>query len=41
VYALKTGYCAYHDPERLGAVLITLRGDAGIAAVDVEFRYTR
>lgn len=27
VYGLKSGYCAYHDPERLGVTLITLSGD--------------
>jgi hypothetical protein len=41
VYALKTGYCAYHDPKRLGSVLITLRGEHGVDEVDVEFRYAR
>jgi hypothetical protein len=28
VYGLKTGYCAYHETDRLGAVLITLYGAA-------------
>jgi 3',5'-cyclic AMP phosphodiesterase CpdA len=41
VYVLKTGYCAYYDPEKLGAVLVTLRGESSITAVDVEFRYLR
>jgi hypothetical protein len=39
VYGLKTGYCAYHDPEKLGALLITLKGNSAVSAVDVEFLY--
>jgi predicted phosphodiesterase len=39
VYALKTGYCAYHDPEKLGALLITLKGNSAVSTVDVDFLY--
>jgi hypothetical protein len=41
VYGLKTGYCAQHDPERLGALLITLKGNSAVSAVDVDFLYLR
>jgi 3',5'-cyclic AMP phosphodiesterase CpdA len=41
VYSLKTGYCAYHDPERLGALLITLQGNSSVTAVDVTCLYLR
>jgi hypothetical protein len=40
VYGLKTGYCAYHDLDRLGAVLITLRGNTAVE-VKVDFKYTK
>jgi hypothetical protein len=39
VYGLKTGYCAYHDPKKLGAVLITLQGNSDVTEVKVEFKY--
>jgi predicted phosphodiesterase len=41
VYALKTGCCAYHDPEKLGALPVTLKGNSGVDAVEVAFRYWR
>jgi predicted phosphodiesterase len=41
VYGLKTGYCAYHDPDRLGALLITLKGNSAVSAVTVDFLYLR
>jgi hypothetical protein len=41
VYGLKTGYCAYHDPDRLGAVLITLSGASAVSEVKVEFKYLK
>jgi hypothetical protein len=40
VYGLKTGYCAYNDPDSVGAVLIVLRGEtAGDMRVSVDFWY--
>jgi hypothetical protein len=41
VYGLKTGYCGYHDPDRLGAVLITLSGSASESNVKVDFIYSK
>jgi hypothetical protein len=41
VYGLKTGYCGYHDPDRLGAVLITLSGNAAASEVKVDFKYSK
>jgi hypothetical protein len=42
VYGLKTGYCAYHDTERLGATLIILIGDTPVtAAVSVRHCYLK
>jgi 3',5'-cyclic AMP phosphodiesterase CpdA len=41
VYGLKTGYCAYHDPERLGATLITLRGENSVTEISVEHCYLK
>jgi 3',5'-cyclic AMP phosphodiesterase CpdA len=41
VYGLKTGYCAYHDPERLGATLIILKGEDSVTDVSVEHCYLR
>ena len=41
VYGLKTGYCAYHDPERLGATLIVLGGETSVTDVRVEHCYLK
>jgi 3',5'-cyclic AMP phosphodiesterase CpdA len=41
VYGLKTGYCAYHDPQRLGATLITLKGNKSVTNVSVEHCYLK
>jgi hypothetical protein len=41
IYGLKTGYCAYHEPDRLGAVLITLYGAAAVGGVRVDFKYLK
>jgi 3',5'-cyclic AMP phosphodiesterase CpdA len=38
VYGLKTGYNAYHDPNKLGATLITIKNDS---TVRVDFKYMR